>query len=268
MITLSKAEIKHPIIATPNKEKTLKRISLIIFLFAIVFLTGQETRLVFATPSTTYWTPATTAIQPFKVWHLGIDNYFTLRDPNKADVTGPADFPTDVGLTVGVFPWNALQAEVGVDYLSPFSDPWSFNAKIGTPEGEILPVSLNVGVFNVGTQKDVTDFNIVHVMAGKSLGSPANIYVGAYSGNKKLLINDQGDKENTGFMVGFDYWLVKDKFQFAADYASGENALGGGGFGLYWYFASNASVLTGPVWFNQDSVNGDWKWTTQLDVNF
>ena len=218
-----------------------------------------------ATPSTTYWTPATTAIQGFGVWHLGIDNYFTLQNQGKDPIPS---FPTDVGLTVGVLPWKALQMEVGVDYLQPFSDPLFYNAKIGTPEGEVLPISLNLGIFNVGTKKDVTNFNIVHVMAGKSLGSLANLYAGAYSGNKDLLINDNGEKENTGYMVGLDYWLVKDKFQFAADYASGENAFGGGGFGLYWYFAPNASLLTGPVWFNQKSFNGEWKWTTQLDINF
>jgi hypothetical protein len=27
------------------------------------------------------------------------------------------------------------------------------------------------------------------------------------------------------------------------------------------------SLLTGPVWFNERAINGDWKWTTQLDVN-
>ncbi|MBI1865160.1 MAG: EscU/YscU/HrcU family type III secretion system export apparatus switch protein, partial [Nitrospirae bacterium] len=55
---------------------------------------------------------------------------------------------------------------------------------------------------------------------------------------------------------------------FAVDYASGDNALGGGGAGLYYYFTKNVSLLTGPVWFNEEAINGKWKWTTQLDVNF
>ena len=31
-----------------------------------------------ATPSTTYWTPATMDIQPFGILHIGVDNYFTV----------------------------------------------------------------------------------------------------------------------------------------------------------------------------------------------
>jgi len=77
-------------------------------------------------------------------------------------------------------------------------------------------------------------------------------------------------------MVAFDHGFlpVKDKegnefnrIVFAADYASGNNAIGGGGFGLYYYFTKDISLLTGPVWFNDQGINGKWKWTTQLDIN-
>ena len=67
---------------------------------------------------------------------------------------------------------------------------------------------------------------------------------------------------------------VKDKdgnefnrIVFAADYASGKNAIGGGGFGFYYFFTKDISLLTGPVWFNDTDVNGRWKWTVQLDIN-
>jgi len=54
----------------------------------------------------------------------------------------------------------------------------------------------------------------------------------------------------------------------AADYASGKNYIGGGGFGMYHYFTKDISLLTGPVWFNDHAINGQWKWTVQLDINF
>jgi hypothetical protein len=69
-------------------------------------------------------------------------------------------------------------------------------------------------------------------------------------------------------MVAYDRWLKKDKVQFAADYASGKNYIGGGGVGLYYYFTPNISILAGPVWFNDKGINGKMKWTTQLDMNF
>jgi len=68
--------------------------------------------------------------------------------------------------------------------------------------------------------------------------------------------------------VAYDRYLLPGKLMLAADYASGENAIGGGGVGLYWFFTPNTSLLVGPVWFNDEVINGKMKWTTQLDINF
>ena len=48
----------------------------------------------------------------------------------------------------------------------------------------------------------------------------------------------------------------------------GDNAIGGGGAGVYYFFTPDISLLTGPVWFNDPGINGRMKWTTQLDINF
>ncbi|MGD0237362.1 MAG: hypothetical protein ABSC55_22885, partial [Syntrophorhabdales bacterium] len=69
-----------------------------------------------ATPSTTYWTPMTPDIQSFGVLHIGVDNYFTIGKNARA---GGGNFPTDVGLTMGVLPFEKLQMEVGIDMLEP-----------------------------------------------------------------------------------------------------------------------------------------------------
>lgn len=247
--------------------KMLKRLTGMIGVLAVTILIGVAT--VHATPSTTYWTPGTTDVQPYGVWHIGIDNYYTISS-KIGNVKAPNDLATDLGLTVGVLPYEKINLEVGIDYLEGQDYPLFFNAKFGTPEGSIFPgaPALNLGIFNVGTKNDVTNYNIVHAMVGKSIPMVGRLHVGYYSGNEDLMVDKKGEKENDGFMIGYDRWIVKDKFMFAADYASGENALGGGGFGVYWFFAPNASLLTGPVWFENDAVNGDWKWTTQLDINF
>lgn len=79
--------------------------------------------------------------------------------------------------------------------------------------------------------------------------------------------------------VAFDrgFMPVKDKagneynkLVFAADYASGKNALGGGGAGLYYYFTKDISLLTGPVWFNEKVINGNitaWRIKEVAEVN-
>lgn len=274
-------------------------------LFLILAVSGTAS----ATPSTTYWTVATSDVQPFNVWHIGVDNYFRLYQTQEEVANGQlTSFSTDVGLTVGVLPFEKLNMEVGIDGLFPGSRTNSalrsigtsllFNAKLGIPEGafgEWFP-ALNVGIFDVGTRSQVTDMNIVDFLVGKTLGPVGRIHAGGYYGNpNSALMREGGCKPNTalpsvacvagasgnlnnsGALVGYDYgfWKVKDKegneynkWMFAADYASGKNFIGGGGFGIYHFFNKDISLLTGPVWFNDHVINGQWKWTVQLDINF
>jgi hypothetical protein len=237
------------------------------------------------TPSTTFWTPMTPDIQPFGVLHIGVDNYFTVNK-NSDEGGNPHSFPTDAGLTIGVLPFEKIQMEVGVDYLQPSDFPWYFNAKIGAPEGALFKgaPALQVGIFNVGTkandegQSNGTNQDIVYGVIGKTIPFiGCRLSAGPYIGNSAVLKNSlTGDNQNAGFMVAVDrgFWSVKDKegnefnrLVLATDYASGNNAIGGGGVGLYYYFTKDISLLTGPVWFNDSNLNGAWKWTIQLDIN-
>ncbi|MBI4974411.1 MAG: hypothetical protein HZC19_01140 [Candidatus Omnitrophica bacterium] len=233
--------------------------------------------LVYATPSTTYWTPDTSDIQPYRVVHITYDNY----------VTHDSSFPADYGLTVGVLPFEKLQMEVGYDMLMPTNkDKWLqdgsyFNAKIGSPEGALFENSpaWNIGIFNVGFTEDKTDYDIMDVIIGKTLPwNLGRVHLGGYYGLTATLQKTAtgGDGDRGGFMIAYDkgFFPVKDdkgefnRFVLAADYATGKNAIGGGGVGLYVYFTRDISLLTGPVWFNDSDLNGDLKWTLQLDVNF
>ena len=284
--------------------KRFGRIAIPTLLLSLV-LTGT----VSATPSTTYWTPATSDIQPFNVWHIGVDNYFRLYQTQEEVANSQVtSFPTDVGLTVGVLPFEKVNLEVGIDGLFPgtrvspvmrsIGNSLLFNAKLGTPEGAFFGdwfPAFNVGIFDAGTKKQTTNMNILDFLIGKTLGPFGRIHGGGYYGNPDAVLMREGGckpngtgplaclpgasgaRANSGGMVGYDYgfWKVKDKegneynkWVFAADYASGKNFIGGGGFGMYHYFTKDISLLTGPVWFNDHIINGQWKWTVQLDINF
>jgi hypothetical protein len=245
-----------------------KQLALIIALGSLAIQAG-------ATPSTTYWTPCVIDFQGYKVGHITYDNYTTLgkRPPDAGS------FPNDLGLTVGVLPFDKLQAEVGFDWMEPTDFPLSFNAKIGAPEGALFKgaPALEVGLVNFGVKKNVTDQNIVDFITGRSLpGGLGRVHLGAYVGNSRVLRNSSGDRADKGYMVAYDYGFMSTKgpngdfnrLVLAGDYASGRNAFGGGGGGLYYYFTKDISLLGGPVWFNDTGINGQWKWTTQLDVNF
>jgi len=238
-----------------------------------------------------------------------VHNYFRLSRSQEEQANGQFDsFPTDVGLTVGVLPFEKRNLEVGIDGLFPgtrinpalrsIGNSLLFNAKLGTPEGAFFGdwfPAINVRIFNAGTQAQVTNMDIVDFIVGKSLGSLGRIHAGGYYGNPDAVLMREGgckpngngplacipgasgELANSGGMVGYDYgfWKVKDKegneynkWMFAADYASGKNFIGGGGFGMYHFFTKDISLLTGPVWFNDHVINGQWKWTVQLDINF
>jgi hypothetical protein len=248
-----------------------------------------------ATPSTTYWSPMTPDIQPFGVLHIGVDNYFTVGKNTRA---GGGSFPTDVGLTMGVLPFEKLQMEVGIDMLEPENwepsgnqfhvSPYSYNAKLGSPEGVLFKESpaLYVGYFAGGfahhnVPSNLTALDTFYGTIGKTIPYIGRISVGPYIGNSRTLVNGYGNKDNTGWMAAWDHGffpvmakgkdgkeeLDYNKIVLAADYISGNNVLGGGGVGVYYYFTKDISLLTGPVWFNEQNINGKWKWTIQLDIN-
>ena len=244
---------------------------------SLVFLCAGTALRAGATPSSTVWTPCTIDIQPFRVGHVTYDNYTTLG--KKSPARGGQAFPNDLGLTGGVLPWEKLQMEVGIDWMEPSDYPAYFNAKLGSPEGTLFKgaPALEAGIFNVGTKKGVTDQDIGYVVTGRSLpGNLGRLHLSAYFGNAKILRSSDGGLQNVGFMAAYDYgfWQKKspegdyNRLVLAGDFASGRNAIGGGGAGLYYYFTKNIDILAGPVWFNDQGLNGLWKWTTQLDINF
>jgi len=230
------------------------------------------TTSIMATPSTEYWTPGTTDIQAFGIGHIGIDNYFHVA--NSSSEAGDA-FATDLQYTVGILPFSKLNMEVGIDFMGSLNYPVMFNTKLGIPEDGFFKgqPGLAVGIFNVGTKKDVTDYNIVYGAIGKTIPLIGRFFVGGYTGNKTTL----GGITNEGITLAWDRSFIPTKSAGGVDYyriilsadvATGKNAYGGGGGGIYYFFNENISLLAGPVFFADKDINGKWKLTTQLDINF
>ncbi len=227
-----------------------------------------------ADPSSLFWTNCTTAIEPTGDVHLDQNNYISLTNERVRSPSVPPDF----GVLWGVYTWKDWSLEAGIDYLGSTINGVILNAKIGVQENVLFSraPAFNVGIYSVGVSRPrqtQTNQNIVDIIFGKSL--PESIgglfYLGFFSGSKAI------GKNRQGFMIGFerDFYPVKDKngneyfkWNFAADYASGKNTQGGGGFALTYYFTPNFSVETGPVWFNDVHINGKWKWAIQLSVDF
>ena len=219
-----------------------------------------------ATPSTTFYTVATPYIQPFAVPHFTYDSY----------LSGSAAFPADLGFTVGLLPFKKFQAEAGFDLFYPGSNPFQINFKGGIPEGafgKYIP-GLTAGIFGMGFENNVNNYDILHFEIGKTFSRIGTISVGGYKGLKsKLLRSASGKDQDWGYLVSFyrplEPWT--ERIALSADYMSGKNIFGGGGAGLYFWFTKSIDVIIGWVWFNDEELNQPFRdgvFTIQLDIDF
>ncbi len=231
-----------------------------------------------ATPSTQIWIPSTD-IQGFKTFHLGIDNY--LRTENINGVRGAGIY--DIGPEFGFLPFSKLQGEVGFDYLSMGdanydNHPFYLNLKLGTGEDSLFKYcpAIAIGAYNVGFQKNLTNYNVFYGLIAKTLPVLGRVSVGYYTGNEKLLVDETGKKANSGVLVSLDRTMteISDKLWIGIDYQGGQNYLGGLSFGASWAFSKNVSVIFGyDLWNNKKAVYNTYNvntnsFTTQLDINF
>lgn len=244
-----------------------------VFMFLVLFTISLSQ--VEATPSSVFWTFCTTDVYSTGTGHIDQDNYFTVFNRRGHG----SYFPPDTGFELGIFSWRDLQVEAGVDYLGGTDDPLFFNIGAGIPEDKIFchAPSFKIGFFNAGTRyhgHNRTNLNIVDIVIGKSLPNwlgGGKFCIGGFSGNRSM------GKNRHGFMISYQrsFCTAKDcndkeyfKWVLCADYASGKNVIGGGGVGIYYYFTPDISILTGPVWFNSAKINGNWKWSVQIDISF
>ena len=225
-----------------------------------------------ATPSTTFWTPSTPYTQPYLVPHLTYDTYFGEQGA----------YPIDLGLTIGILPFDVVNAEIGADVLYPGNTDTTFgvNGKVTLVEGKLAPwqPGVSAGVANVGFKKDVSDLYLLHAHLGKTFPVIGEIGGGVYTAlNDKLLVDKNGEKDATGFFL---HWMGPEipvglsglkKIVPAADFQSGSNVLSAVGGGLYFYFTDAIDLLVGPVFFLEPELQpgkADWLFTAQIDIDF
>ncbi len=218
-----------------------------------------------ATPSTQIWIPSTD-VQKFGTVHLNYDVYAWPATP----VT------LDLGPTVGLLPWNRLQAEAGFDIVltgDPKTDAWPlyFNLKIGTPEGSFarwMP-ALAAGIYDVGIKPGLTTQNVVYGLVARTLPVVGRLSLGYYFGNPSLLVDRAGRAANRGLLASWDRTLTEltDKLWVAIDYQGGQSALGALSGAFAWYFTPDIGLLAGYDWYLSPQMAGRRSSVTlQLDI--
>ena len=242
----------------------------------LLFVLSSE--LSFSTPSTQIWIPSTD-FQKWKTMHLGLDNYIRTEKIN--GIRGAGIF--DLGLTTGLLPFEKFQGEIGVDYLYMGDDnyddyPIYFNAKIGLPENSLFKNSpaMVLGAFNFGLKKNLTNYNIIYGEIAKTIPVLGRLIVGYYTGNEKVLVDENLKKANSGLLLSWDRTMseISDKLWLAVDYQGGKSYIGALNLGAAWVFSKNVSVIFGydiynnkNAYYNTNDQNAN-SFTAQVDINF
>ncbi len=250
-----------------------------------------------ATPSTQIWIPSTD-IQPFKDLHLNIDSYIRASSKSKAaSPTGRDTNVWDFGPTIGILPFEKLQAEVGFDYLVNSSNPndnhpLMGNFKIGIPEDaffKFMP-ALAVGMYNIGPNNYEgpsggvpgraafisSGQNIAYALVAKTLPaigpvpSLGRISAGGYHGSQRALVDPNGHSANEGVLLSWDRTMteITDKLWLAVDYMGGNNVNGALSVGASWAFSKNVSVIFGYDIWKEKALAGNNTFTVQVDINY
>jgi hypothetical protein len=210
-------------------------------------------------------------VQAYGVWHVTADEYL-YHGKTDAGVRYPS--VTNLGLTVGVLPFKNYNLELGVDHKSGtgIGDdyPLYFNAKFGIPEnalGKWSPAAA-VGIFDLGTKSDVTDYDVVYGKLAKTLGSAGRLSLGYFSGNEKLLLDAKGEKDNSGFFGAWERTMteISPKLWLCVEYMGSESPYGTFNLGGAWKFADNVGMVLGYDIYNNSDIPPTV--TVQVDIDF
>ena len=225
-----------------------------------------------ATPSTQIWIPSTD-VQKFATVHLNFDSYLRIDQEDNGGRLPPMVM---LGPTVGVLPWEKLQAEVGFDWMMQGNAlldryPFYFHGKLGTPEDSMFKWSpaIAVGMYNIGYKSKVTTQDIAYGLAARTFPYVGRLSVGYYYGNDAILTDERGNAANQGVLASWDRTIkeLSDKLWLAVDYQGGNNLLSSLNAGASWNFTENISLLLGYDHYLNQTAAGKDTVTVQLDIN-
>jgi hypothetical protein len=227
-----------------------------------------------ATPTTHIWGPSTD-IQPFKVLHVGHDLY--VPDSKTADGQRIPSI-NNLGLTIGILPGKKLNAEVGFDYRSGLGIlddyPLYFNGKVGIPENAFAPwfPAIGLGLYDFGTKKDMTTYNLYYAKIARTIPGGKNtlgrLSLGYFVGNEKLLLDDNGKKDNSGIMLAWERTMTEwsSKLWLCAEYQGSKSGYGTFNVGAAWKFTDNIAVIAGYDIYNASNLANTFTWQLDIDI--
>jgi len=195
---------------------------------------------------------------------IGVNNYARFSTAADAGANSYA-----IGVTTGLLPFEKIKLEVGFDYTTATIYPLTYNAKLATAEDALFSgmPAFAVGGYNLGTIKAQNPQDIAYALVARTLPVVGRLSVGGYTGDKDVLVNADGKKDNTGALVSWDRTIteVSDKLWLGIDFLSGKNANSGVGIGGSWAFSKQVTLLTGVTFYTEETNKTTF--TTQLTIS-
>lgn len=257
--------------------RNFRRLSILGIVLTLVFC---NLKFAHATASTHIWAPSTDT-QAWGTGHITADVYIPTEE-NTGD--GQANTITNTGLTFGILPFKKLTAEAGFDYKTGYGKldryPIYFNTKLAIPEdafkdtfkyGEFIP-AFAVGIYDVGTEVDKTNSNIVYLKAAKTVKikdfSLGRFSLGYFWGNDKLLLESNGDKDANGVLAAWERTMseISDKLWLCVEYQGSKSSYGALNLGFSYKFTPSTSVIFGYQFYNDKNFPDTA--TIQVDIDF
>jgi hypothetical protein len=253
--------------STMKKEKMMRNVKMLAAAAAVVAMTCGSAM---AYPTGQINIPSTDA-KGLKEVAIGINNYARFSTDGAA---GANVF--DLGITTGLLPFEKVKLEVGADYGTTGTatkQPMTYNAKLATTEDALFTgmPAIAIGGFNLGNAVAggfTNAQNIGYALVARTFPVVGRISLGGYTGDKEVLTDANGKKDNTGVLASWDRSIteVSDKLWLGIDFASGKSALGGLGVGGSWAFSKQVSLLGGVTFYNEQTNNKP-SFTTQVVIS-
>ncbi|MFA5143466.1 MAG: hypothetical protein WC522_04785 [Candidatus Omnitrophota bacterium] len=228
----------------------------------------------YATASTHIWAPSTDT-QAWDTGHVTADVYVPVGDNSDGNRPEPV---TNSGLTFGILPFKKLTAEAGFDYKTGYGDldrwPMYFNAKIAIPEDAYGPhfPALAFGIYDAGTSKDRTNYDLVYVKGAKTFKiknfSLGRFSMGYFWGNPKIMLNEDLKRDNNGIFWAWERTMpeISDKLWVCAEYQGTRSGYGAFNLGASVQFTKDISVICGYQFYNNRNLADTV--TIQMDINY
>ena len=120
----------------------------------------------------------------------------------------------------------------------------------------------------MGTKPDETNNNVLYFKAARTIGKVGRFSAGYFTGNRNLLLDKNGAKDNDGLMFTWERTMteISDRLWACVDYQGSQSVYGALNYGFAWKFNDHLAAIVGYDQYNNPNLRDTI--TFQIDIDF